>query len=236
MSGGEDWQTTRERLDRRAAWILNRYGWALFQRRRGQLIRKLMWEVDRELAGANPSQFAEVVTAPLHERPITSRAVAKEYATVIAGLVFLPLAWIGGRLLYKLLARLVPRKAIAYPITPLAAIAGGLSAAVALGMWLIHLTVLEWAYVPFLIAQIPGVFFIAALYGILEGWLGVQGSTDWWPEAQKPLETLDFEFLEPDVLNAPPMLPQAEREETGHWRVPEPPKALDIFRSHKRKR
>ena len=35
--------------------------------------------------------------------------------------------------------------------------------------------------------QGAGTFLMAAVYGILEGWLAVAGSTDWWPFPPPPL-------------------------------------------------
>ena len=34
---------------------------------------------------------------------------------------------------------------------------------------------------PWLVAQIPASFLAAGAYGVLDGWLAVDGSTDWWP-------------------------------------------------------
>src|SRR4029079_19098303 len=35
--------------------------------------------------------------------------------------------------------------------------------------------------VPWLLGQIPAAFLVAGLYGVLEGWLAVDGSPDWGP-------------------------------------------------------
>jgi hypothetical protein len=35
--------------------------------------------------------------------------------------------------------------------------------------------------VPWLLAQVPATFAAAAIDGVLEGWLAIDGSTDWWP-------------------------------------------------------
>ena len=40
--------------------------------------------------------------------------------------------------------------------------------------------------VPYLFAQIPATALAAGVYGVLEGWLAVAGSRDWWPMRPPP--------------------------------------------------
>ena len=59
------------------------------------------------------------------------------------------------------------------------------------------------ALAPWLLAQLPAALLAAGIYGILEGWLAVDGARDWWP-MRPPPEDDEIDFgLEADDLTMP---------------------------------
>ena len=65
----------------------------------------------------------------------------------------------------------------------------------------------SWAttlVIPWIIAQVPAALLAAGIYGILEGWLAVDGARDWWPmRPPEDHDVVDF-GLHPDDLTMPP--------------------------------
>ena len=54
--------------------------------------------------------------------------------------------------------------------------------------------------VPWLLAQVPAALLAAGLYGILEGWLAVDGARDWWPMRPPPQrDDADFGLAASDL-------------------------------------
>ncbi len=52
------------------------------------------------------------------------------------------------------------------------------------------------AAIPWLLAQIPAALLTAGIYGILEGWLAVDGARDWWPmRPPDDVDDVDFGFI-----------------------------------------
>lgn len=181
----------------RASWILNHAGPWAFQRTRGQ---RLQYEYDndrRVTAGIAYNPHVQGITERLFLRATQSRAAVLELVVVTGAAVLFPLAWPLGRQLYRWLARRVtpdPASLHSIPITALAwigAILMGLSAPVidpSSASSLAGVIALPW-----LMVQGAGTFLMAAVYGIVKGWLAVPGSTDWWPFPPPPLpETESF--------------------------------------------
>jgi hypothetical protein len=60
--------------------------------------------------------------------------------------------------------------------------------------------------VPWLLSQIPASFAAAAAYGVMEGWLAIDGSSDWWPLAPAQRNIDDRLILGPVPLPTPTLL------------------------------
>ena len=72
------------------------------------------------------------------------------------------------------------------------------------------------AGVPWLLAQVPAALLTAGIYGILEGWLAVDGARDWWPmRPPDEVDDVDFGFLQADDLTGPGCSPPTARSPPG---------------------
>jgi hypothetical protein len=124
-----------------------------------------------------------------------------------------PLGWPIGRLGYQLVTTLIPERLRAYPIPALM-----WSAAVAALPLLFYspaLSLTSELVTPWLLAQIPATLLTASIYGVLEGWLAVEGSSHWWPLTPPAPEVDDNSLL------GPPRLPMTTLLDPA----PEPPTA-----------
>jgi hypothetical protein len=63
--------------------------------------------------------------------------------------------------------------------------------------------------IPWILAQIPATFATASAYGVLEGWLAIDGSSDWWPLTPAQRDVDDNLILGPAPLPMPTLLDPA---------------------------
>ncbi|MGE0216176.1 MAG: hypothetical protein AB7S95_10540, partial [Mycolicibacterium sp.] len=63
--------------------------------------------------------------------------------------------------------------------------------------------------IPWLLAQIPATCAAAATYGVLEGWLAIDGSSDWWPLTPAQRDVDDTLILGPAPVSMPTLLDPA---------------------------
>ncbi|MGD9622349.1 MAG: hypothetical protein AB7G47_20190 [Mycolicibacterium sp.] len=173
----------------RASWILNHAGPYGFQRTRGQQLLARIDERQRTDAGVAYNPHVQGIAERLFLRDTKSRAAVLEMVVVIGAALIFPVAWPGGKLLYSWLTRRVEAPEFTLhtiPITALCWIGTVL-------MWLSALlitpsgTLVGVLLVPWVWVQGAGIFLMAGMYGILEGWLVVPGSTDWYPMPPPPL-------------------------------------------------
>lgn len=166
--------------EQRRAWIAAHAAIFVCQKRRAELLGKQIRARSRDRIGVRPNPHDDQVTAPLAFRTASTPTGALESALVGTVALAAPLGWPLGRALYGTIAALIPERLRAYPIPALVwmAVGCGLPLPVLAGsrptLWL-------GLVIPWLLAQIPATFLAAGVYGVLEGWLAVDGSTDWWP-------------------------------------------------------
>lgn len=160
--------------EQRHAWIAAHAGKFMFQRRRAALLNKQLRDRDRARMGIHLDPHGIQIAPP----PMLFRAL--EVVIVAVAALAAPIGWAAGRLLYRSITTLIPEKLRAYPIPAL--------------LWASVLSLIPFlllvdsasAHWPtpaqvWLLAQVPMTFLAAGIYGILEGWLAVKGSTAWWP-------------------------------------------------------
>lgn len=191
--------------EQRRAWIAGHAGIFLFQKRRAELLGKKLRSQARARAGARPDPHDDQVTPALVFRSPSTSTGGLETVVVAVCAVAAPLGWPLGRAVYSWFLTVIPEKLRAYPIPAL------LWAGVVCGMPLPLLfdpsgNLSSVLVAPWLIAQIPATFLAAAVYGILEGWLAVDGSTDWWPLTPVAAEIDDDLILGPGYVSMPTVL------------------------------
>ncbi|WP_078345201.1 hypothetical protein [Mycobacteroides chelonae] len=197
--------------DARRAWIARHEYTFGFQKRRAELLNRQVRDRKRAIAGALPDPHDDKVMDPIAGRaPGTTTAVGGiDMLIVIVVAALAPIGWLAGRWLYDFIVRFIPDRLRAYPIPAL------LWSAVVAGL------ILVWFYqptdsfaglaiAPWLLAQIPAIFFIAGIYGILNGWLAVDGSNHWWPIAPPtPDDDPTLVVFGPDDVTAPSLFEPA---------------------------
>ncbi|MBU8819259.1 hypothetical protein KL864_25525 [Mycolicibacterium goodii] len=198
--------------DLRREWITDHQGISTIQKRRAQLLNRQIRLRTRRLVGARPSPYDDNVIHPIWSRRPSTFEDYVELFIVLITAILAPVGWLLGVLLYRQLVTFIPERLRAYPIPAL------LWTAAAIGV----LTVLIYSPgeslsttvgAPYLIAQVPATFAVAGVYGILNGWIAVDGSTGWWPLTPPPVP-VDLDLpLGPDDLTAPPIFATEDHEE-----------------------
>lgn len=208
--------------DQRRAWIAAHAGIFVFQRRRAEQLGKRLRARARERTGVRPDPHDDDVRPGVLFRKAADTGWW-EKTIVLTAAVAAPIGWPLGRLAYARIVRLIPETLRAYPIPALvwAAVVCGAPLVVfydpAPSLW-------STLVVPWLLAQIPATFLAAGIYGVLEGWLAVDGSSHWWPMAPAAQEVDDLLFLGPMDLPVPTLLdPEPAKPEppaVTHRRTP----------------
>ncbi|MDP7732945.1 hypothetical protein [Mycobacterium sp. TY813] len=194
--------------DQRRAWIAAHAGVFLFQKRRAELLAKTIRARTRAQVGARPDPHDDQITAPLIFRSTSTTTGSYEAALVAVCALLAPLGWAAGKAAYLALVTLIPERLRAYPIPALFWSAAASATPLVLfydpAPGLTDTLVLPW-----LLAQLPAAFAAAALYGLAEGWLAVDGSSDWWPLTPLVGDVDDDLILDSTILPMPTVLDDA---------------------------
>ena len=205
----------REATDRydelRREWIAEHAGIFTMQTRRAEQLNRRIRLRNRDLAGARPDPYDDNATHPLLTRVPDTVEAKLELLLVAVAAVAAPLGWPLGRWLYARIEALIPHRLRSFPIVAL------LWSATALGVLTTLLYSLResstWGaavLAPWIMAQLPATFLAAGIYGILNGWLAIDGSLDWWPLAPLPA-SIDMNIpLAADDLTGPSVFVTAE--------------------------
>jgi len=186
----------------RREWIARHAGVFTIQKRRAEILNRHIRDRHRKLAGARPSPYDDYVIKPLVTRRVDSVEGYVEAAIVVVAALLAPIGWPAGIALYQRILGFIPHRLRSYPVPAL------LWASVGLGALTLclyrHGTGLGTALLaPWLIAQIPATILSAGIYGILNGWLAVDGATAWWPLTPRPVPAdLDYP-MGPDDMTGP---------------------------------
>lgn len=195
----------------RREWIAEYAGIWTIQKRRAERLNRHIRKRIRMTAGARPNPHDDNVIHPLWARHGATAEVWLERLIVLLCAVLAPIGWPLGYRLYNQLVTLIPDRLRAYPIPALLWTATGIGTLTTL-LYAPDKSLTTTLAAPYLIAQIPAVFAVAGIYGILNGWLAVDGSATCWPLSPPPMP-VDFNLtLEPDDLTAPAMFWTADPE------------------------
>lgn len=185
--------------DQRRAWIAAHTGVFMFQKRRAEVLAKRIRARARSKVGGRPDPHDDQVTPPFVFRNGSTTSGSFEAALVTACAVIAPLGWALGKGGYCAIVTLIPERLRAYPIPALI----WASAVSGLPLVLFYdpdTSLTETLVVPWLLAQIPAGFLAAALYGVLEGWLAIEGSSDLWPLTPVAADIDDDLILDPGMV------------------------------------
>lgn len=198
----------------RRKWIARNQRTFIFQKRRAELLARQIRDRDTERSGARVDPADDDVIHPLLARPVKTIYAGIDFAIVATAAALAPLAWPVGRSIYKTVVQLIPAELRSYPI------AAFMWSAVLVGLPLPLLyrpgdSLVFAAAVPWLLAQVPAALLAAGVYGILEGWLAVDGARDWWPMRPPPeVDDVDFGF-EVDDMTRPGVFPTRREQPPG---------------------
>lgn len=203
----------------RRAWIAAHQGWSTIQRRRAELLGRKLRARRRAVAAAVPDPHDDTALPPLWLRSAQSPASQLECLGVVFAALLVPIGWLGGRVLYGAVARLIPATMRAFPIATF--LWCGAVSGLCIAMFYHPGPALpEIVVTPWLCVQVAAAPVFAGLYGIAEGWLAVTGSDQWWPLAppKRPMTADDAALIlgpcdttGPALLDAHPLPEPGER-------------------------
>ncbi|WP_273735442.1 hypothetical protein [Mycolicibacterium septicum] len=186
----------------RRKWIARHQHTFTFQKRRAEILARRIRDRAQAESGARVDPADDDVIHPFLMRPITTPYAGLDGLIVLCAALTAPLGWTAGRFAYTAITRLIPRHLRSFPVAAL------MWAAVVTGLPLPLLyhpgdTLTATVLIPWLLAQIPATALAVGLYGIMEGWLAVDGARDWWP-MRPPAHVAAVDFgLSPDDRTLP---------------------------------
>lgn len=206
----------------RRRWIARHQRTFIFQKRRGELLARDIRDRDTVLSGARDDPADDDVIHPWYMRPVKTPYAQLDWAIFMAAAVLAPAGWPLGKMMSKTVVQLIPGELRSYPV------AGFMWAAAGIGLPLPAVVMLvgpsesldQAIGLPWVLAQVPAALLTAGIYGILEGWLAVDGARDWWP-MRPPAKADDVDFgFEADDLTGPGIFPTRKDPDEGDLTPP----------------
>ena len=200
--------------DVRRKWIARYQHTFIFQKRRQECLARQIRDRAWEKSGARVDPADDDVIHSIFMRGANTVYAAKDLLIVGALALAAPLGWPIGKAIYHATIQLIASDLRAYPV------AAFLWSAVVVGfpLPLLYSPSTSWVgtlIVPWVIAQLPAALLAAGIYGIVEGWLAVDGARDWWPmRPPEDHDVVDF-GLEPDDLTMPPLFETRPPQSVG---------------------
>ncbi|GAB4963749.1 hypothetical protein MAHJHV55_27670 [Mycobacterium avium subsp. hominissuis] len=194
----------------RRKWIARNQRTFIFQKRRAEILARQIRDRDTVRTGARVDPADDDVIHPWYARPIKTPYAMFEWVIFITAAVLAPLGWPAGKAVSVSVVQLIPGELRSYPIAAFMWSAAIVGVPLPLLLWLTGPgdSLVPAAAVPWLVAQIPATLLTAGIYGILEGWLAVDGARDWWPmRPPDDVDEIDFGFLHADDLTGPGVFP-----------------------------
>ncbi|GAB4991992.1 hypothetical protein MAHJHV58_28860 [Mycobacterium avium subsp. hominissuis] len=201
----------------RREWIAFRQGDSLIQRRRAEQLGRIVRKRQRIHTVAVPDPHDDTVLPPIYLRQARSRTSKVEVVLVLVMAALAPVGWPAGMALKAAITSLIPDTLRAYPIAALVWSGVGLGVLTVLVYELVYDPAGSFAQIaalPWLSMQLAAIPFVAGIYGLLEGWLAVDGSATWWPltPVKQPLTADDaaailgaYDITGPSVVDAKPL-------------------------------
>ena len=208
----------------RRKWIARNQRSFTFQKRRQEILARQIRDRATIKTGARVDPADDDVMHVLLERLPKTVYGARDWALVGILALLAPIGWAAGKGIYKAVLQLIPGELRSYPVAAFmwSAFCVGLPIA-----WLSEpdpSSLTATVVVPYLFAQLPAALLAAGLYGIIEGWLAVDGARDWWPKLPPPnSDHVDFgltpeEAALPGIFLVSAQDPPGERTPIGRDR------------------
>ncbi|SBS77450.1 conserved membrane hypothetical protein [uncultured Mycobacterium sp.] len=203
--------------DIRREWIAFRQGDSLIQRRRAEQLGRLVRKRQRIQTVAVPDTHDDTVLPRMLWRQAKSRVSKMEVVLVLVVAALFPVGWPAGWALRSGITGLIPETLRGYPIAALVWSGVGLGVVTLLVYQLVYDPAGSFGQIvvlPWLSVQLSAIPFVAGVYGILEGWLAVDGSDQWWPltPVREPLTAQDaaailgaYDVTPPAVVEVKPV-------------------------------
>jgi hypothetical protein len=198
----------------RRRWIARHQHTFVFQKRRAELLARRIRDRAAQKSGARVDPADDDVIHPLLARPVTTAYAGIDLVGVLVCAIVAPVGWLVGQGVYHAVVRLIPHLLRSYPV------AAFMWAAVVVGapLGLLYqpaVTLTGTLLAPWLVAQAPAALLAAGVYGILEGWLAVDGARDWWPMRPPPeRDEADFGWDSSD-LTLPGLFNVSAQDQVG---------------------
>lgn len=202
----------------RRKWIARNQRTFIFQKRRAEELARQIRDRDGIITGARADPADDDIIHPWYARPIKTPYAMIDWVIFMTAAVLAPLGWPAGKALSLWVVQLIPSELRSYPIAAFMWAAAGVGAPLPMVLWLAGPgdSLVSAAVVPWLVAQIPAALLTAGIYGILEGWLAVDGAREWWPMLPpEEVDDVDFGFLQPDDLTGPGVFPTRRDDPPG---------------------
>ncbi|CDM79587.1 hypothetical protein MMARE11_p00850 (plasmid) [Mycobacterium marinum E11] len=199
----------------RRKWIARNQRTFAFQKRRAEELARQIRDRDTVDTGARVDPADDDIIHPWYARPTNTPYAMFDWLLFMVGAVVAPLAWPAGKAMSVYVVQLIPSELRSYPV------AAFMWAAAVVGLPLPLLyepgdSLMSAAVVVWLVAQIPAALLMAGVYGILEGWLAVDGARDWWPmRPPEEVDDVDFGFLQSNDLTGPGVFPTRRDDPPG---------------------
>jgi hypothetical protein len=198
----------------RRRWIARHQHTFIFQKRRAEILARRIRDRAAHNSGARVDPADDDVIHPLLARPVKTTYAGVDLVVVLVCAALAPVGWVVGKGLYHAVVRLIPHLLRSYPV------AAFMWAAVLVGLPLGLLyqpteTLRGTLLLPWLLAQAPAGLLAAGMYGVLEGWLAVDGARDWWPMRPPPeRDEADFGWDSSD-LTLPGLFDVSAQDQVG---------------------
>lgn len=207
--------TPPDRFDEvRRRWIARHQGTYVFQKRRAEVLARQTRDRATAKSGARVDPADDDVIHRFMWRGHQTVYAQRDAAVIGALAVLAPLGWPLGFGIYRMTLRFIPEGIRSYPIAAFmwAAVATGLPMA---AFYSSQGSLTTVVLLPWLLAQVPAALLAAGAYGILEGWLAVDGSQDWWPmRPPQNVAAMDFGWDRVDA-HRPGLFPTTPTPEAG---------------------
>lgn len=202
----------------RRKWIARNQRTFIFQKRRAEILARQIRDRDIDRTGARVDPADDDVIHPWYARGIKTPYAMFDWVLFMTAAVLAPLGWPAGKALSVSVVQLIPGELRSYPIAAFMWSSAIVGAPLPLLLWLAGPgdSLVSAAAIPWLLAQIPATLLTAGVYGILEGWLSVDGARDWWPmRPPDDVDEIDFGFLQADDLTGPGVFPTHRESPPG---------------------